>query len=101
MPATGLLNEAMQDLKATLTAVTGIRCVSDPTKIVPNCVFLDAPSFETIAGGSNAVMPTWHAQPAGNVELLKTDEILRIVGWLRTMYAGGGDKPWLNETPQK
>jgi cytochrome c-L len=46
-------------------------------------------------------MPTWHAQPAGNVELLKTDEILRIVGWLRTMYAGGGDKPWLNETPQK
>jgi hypothetical protein len=58
MPATGLLNEAMQDLKATLTAVTGIRCVSDPTKIVPNCVFLDAPSFETIAGGGNIVRVT-------------------------------------------
>jgi hypothetical protein len=43
MPATGLLNEAMDDLKATLTAVTGLRVVSDPTKIVPNCVFLDAP----------------------------------------------------------
>jgi hypothetical protein len=39
MPATGLLNEAMADLKATLTAVTGLRVVSDPTKIVPNCVF--------------------------------------------------------------
>ena len=36
MPATGLLNEAMQDLKTTLTAVTGLRVVSDPTKIVPN-----------------------------------------------------------------
>jgi hypothetical protein len=58
MPATGLLNEAMQDLKATLTAVTGLRVVSDPTKIVPNCVFLDAPSFETIAGGGNIVRVT-------------------------------------------
>ena len=57
--------------------------------------------FETIAGGSNAGMPTWHNQAAGNPELLKTDEILRIIGWLRTMYVGGGDKPWLNEVPQK
>ena len=56
--------------------------------------------FETIAGGSNAGMPTWHNQPAGNPELLKTDEILKIVGWLRSMYAGGGDKPWLNEKAQ-
>jgi cytochrome c-L len=61
----------------------------------------DKGMFETIAGGSNGGMPTWHAQPAANVELLKTDEILRIIGWLRTMYVGGGDKPWLNETPQK
>jgi hypothetical protein len=58
MPATGLLNEAMADLKATLTAVTGLRVVSDPTKIVPNCVFLDAPSFETIAGGGNIIRVT-------------------------------------------
>ena len=58
MPATGLLNEAMQDLKATLTAVSGLRVISDPTKIVPNCVFLDAPSFETIAGGGNIVRVT-------------------------------------------
>ena len=57
----------------------------------------DKGMFETIAGGSNAGMPTWHGQAAGNPELLKTDEILRIIGWLRSMYAGGGDKPWLNE----
>lgn len=58
MPATGLLNEAMDDLKATLTAVTGLRVITDPTKIVPNCVYLDAPSFETIAGGGNIIRMT-------------------------------------------
>ena len=58
MPATGLLNEAMDDLKATLTAVTGLRIITDPTKIVPNCVYLDAPSFETIAGGGNIIRMT-------------------------------------------
>lgn len=55
----------------------------------------DKGMFETIAGGSDAGMPTWHSQVAGNPELLKTDEILKIIGWLRTMYKGGGDKPWL------
>lgn len=58
MPATGLLNEAMDDLKATLTAVTSLRVITDPTKIVPNCVYLDAPSFETIAGGGNIIRMT-------------------------------------------
>lgn len=53
--------------------------------------------FETIAGGSNAGMPTWHAQPSGNPELLSTDEILKIIGWLRTMYVGGGETPWLKD----
>lgn len=55
----------------------------------------DKGMFETIAGGSDAGMPTWHGQLAGNDELLKTDEILKIIGWLRSMYKGGGDKPWL------
>jgi cytochrome c-L len=59
----------------------------------------DKGMFETIAGGSDAGMPTWHQQPSGNPELLSTDEILVIMGWLRSMYAGGGDKPWLNEKP--
>lgn len=57
----------------------------------------DKGMFETIAGGSNAGMPVWHAQVAGNPELLPTDDILKIIGWLRSMYAGGGDKPWLND----
>ncbi len=55
--------------------------------------------FETIAGGSDAGMPTWHQQPSGNPELLSTDDILQIVGWLRSMYRGGGEKPWLDEKP--
>jgi hypothetical protein len=48
----------MADLKATLSTVAGLRVISDPTKIVPNCVFLDAPSFETIAGGGNIIRMT-------------------------------------------
>ena len=58
MPATGLLNCAMADLKATLSTVAVLRVISDPTKIVPNCVFLDAPSFETIAGSGNIIRMT-------------------------------------------
>jgi cytochrome c-L len=56
--------------------------------------------FETIANGSNGGMFAWHNQ-LGNPENLATDDILKIVGWLRTQYSGGGDKPWLNETPKK
>lgn len=59
----------------------------------------DKGMFETIAGGSDAGMPTWHQQPSGNPELLSTDDILIIIGWLRASYQGGGDKPWLNEKP--
>lgn len=50
--------------------------------------------FETIAGGSNGGMFAWHQQ-LGNPENLSTDDILKIVGWLRTQYKGGGDTPWL------
>lgn len=53
--------------------------------------------FETIAGGSNGGMFAWHQQVAGNPELVPTDDILKIIGWLRTQYKGGGDTPWLNE----
>jgi cytochrome c-L len=56
--------------------------------------------FETIAGGSNGGMFAWHNQ-LGNPENLATDDILKIVAWLRTQYKGGGDTPWLNETPKK
>ena len=54
-PYTDLLNEAIDDIAATLTAVSGLRVVTDPTKLVPNCVFLLAPSFTTYAGNGNIV----------------------------------------------
>ncbi len=57
----------------------------------------DKGMFETIAGGSNGGMFAWHQQVSNNPELLPTDDILKIIGWLRTEYKGGGDKPWLNE----
>jgi len=60
----------------------------------------DKGMFETIAGGTNAGMPTWHQQTSGNPELLPTDDIIKIMGWLRASYVGGGEKPWLDEKPQ-
>jgi hypothetical protein len=54
-PYTDLLNEALDDLTATLTAIQSLRVVNDPTKIVPNCVFILAPSFTTVAGNGNIV----------------------------------------------
>jgi len=54
-PYTDLLNEGIDDITATLTAVTGLRVVNDPTRLVPNCVMLQAPSFTTTAGNGNIV----------------------------------------------
>ena len=54
-PYTDLLNEGIDDITPTLTAVTVLGVVNDPTKIVPNCVFLQAPSFTTTAGNGNIV----------------------------------------------
>jgi len=50
--------------------------------------------FETIAGGSNGGMFAWHQQ-LGSPDNPSTDDILKIIGWLRTQYKGGDDKPWL------
>lgn len=41
-----LFNEAIDDLAATLSTITGLRVVYDSEKINPPCVFLDAPSFD-------------------------------------------------------
>jgi cytochrome c-L len=66
----------------------------------------DKGMFETIAGGSDAGMPTWHQQLQlkddgsccqTNPDMPSTDEILKVIGWLRAGYKGGGDTPWLNE----
>jgi hypothetical protein len=55
MAYTDLFNEAIDDVTATLTAVSGLRVVNDPTKLVPNCVYLDAPNFTTTFGNGNIV----------------------------------------------
>lgn len=54
MAYTDLLNEGIDDITATLEALS-LRVVNDPTKIAPNCVYLDAPSFTTIAGNGNII----------------------------------------------
>jgi cytochrome c-L len=41
-------------------------------------------------------MFAWHQQVANNPDMVNTDDILKIVAWLRTQYKGGGDTPWLN-----
>jgi len=43
---TDLFNEALDDLTATLSAVSGLQVVNDPRNIVAPCVFIDAPSFD-------------------------------------------------------
>jgi len=55
MAYTDLLNEGLDDLTAFLTAVTGLRVINDPTKLVPNAVFIDAPSFTIFAGNGNII----------------------------------------------
>ena len=60
--------------------------------------------FETIAGGTNGMgatargsMLTWHNQlPGHSGDGVDTDTILKIIGWFRTQYTGGGETPWLN-----
>lgn len=54
----------------------------------------DKGMFETIANGSNGGMFAWHQQ-LGNAENPSTDEILKMIGWLRTQYKGGGETPWM------
>ena len=57
----------------------------------------DKGMFEIIAGGSDAGMPAWHQQVGGNPELMSTDDILKIIGWLRSSYQGKDtEKPWLD-----
>lgn len=55
----------------------------------------DKGMFETIAGGTNGGMFAWHQQIANNPDNPSTDEILKIIAWLRSEYKGGGDTPWL------
>jgi hypothetical protein len=45
MAYTDLFNEAIDDLSATLTTITGLRVVTDPRNLNGPCCFIDAPSF--------------------------------------------------------
>jgi len=60
----------------------------------------DKGMFETIAAGSpgtsGGLMPVWHAQQPDKVgDGLSTDEILKAVAYIRTVYKGDGEKDWL------
>jgi hypothetical protein len=81
MAYTDLLNETIDDVAATLAAVSGIRCVTDPTKLVPNCVFILAPSFTTYAGNGNIVTMDFPIKVVGSgpAGLPVLREILNIV----------------------
>ncbi len=60
----------------------------------------DKGMFETIAEGtpgtSGGVMSTWHSQLPGHVgDGLSTDDILKAVAYVRSIYMGDGEKTWL------
>lgn len=60
----------------------------------------DKGMFETIAGGtpglSGGTMFVWHNQLPGKTgEGLPTDDILKAVAYIRTVYQGDGEKTWL------
>ncbi|NOT68159.1 MAG: c-type cytochrome [Methylophilaceae bacterium] len=66
----------------------------------------DKGMFETISAGtpgvSGGIMPTWHKQVEGHAgDGLSTDEILKIIAYIRSGYGGDGDKDWLKDEPQK
>lgn len=60
----------------------------------------DKGMFETIAGGtpgvSGGVMQAWHKDIEGHVsDGLSTDEILKVIAYIRTEYKGDGEKTWM------
>jgi len=60
----------------------------------------DKGMFETIAGGtpgtSGGSMFIWHVQLPGHTgDGLSTDDILKVIAYIRTEYKGDGEKTWL------
>ena len=60
------LNETIDDIAASLATVSGLRVITDPTKIVPNCVFLLAPSFTVFGGNGNILTMTFPLKVIGS-----------------------------------
>ena len=61
----------------------------------------DKGMFETIAGGtpgtSGGTMFIWHNQLEGHTgDGLSTDDILKVIAYIRTEYKGNGPKDWMN-----
>ena len=112
MAYTDLFNEAIDDVAATLTAVTGLRVVNDATKIVPNCVFIDAPSWQTQAGNGKVIEMTFPIKvigsgPAGLPVLrqilsicakVQTSAIIVMSGDPGSVEIGGATYPAYNMT---
>ena len=112
MAYTDLFNEAIDDVAATLTAVVGLRVVTDATKIVPNCVFIDAPSWETQAGNGKVIEMTFPIKvigsgPAGLPVLrqilgicasVQTSAIIIMSGQPGSVEIGGATYPAYNMT---
>jgi hypothetical protein len=109
---TDLFNEAIDDVAATLTAVVGLRVVTDATKIVPNCVFIDAPSWQTQAGNGKVIEMTFPIKvigsgPAGLPVLrqilsicakVQTSAIIVMSGDPGSVEIGGATYPAYNMT---
>ena len=112
MAYTDLFNEAIDDVAATLTAVVGLRVVTDATKIVPNCVFIDAPSWETQAGNGKVIEMSFPIKvigsgPAGLPVLrqilsicakVQTSAIIVMSGDPGSVEIGGATYPAYNMT---
>ena len=112
MAYTDLFNEAIDDVAATLTAVVGLRVVNDATKIVPNCVFIDAPSWQTQAGNGKVIEMTFPIKvigsgPAGLPVLrqilsicakVQTSAIIVMSGDPGSVEIGGATYPAYNMT---
>ena len=79
MAGTGLINDALDDLRATLATLTGIPIVRDPRNITPGCVLSGAPSFTAYTGAivDMTVPCTVIGSGPGNQDAL--DQLLTIV----------------------
>ena len=112
MAYTDLFNEAIDDVAATLTAVVGLRVVTDATKIVPNCVFIDAPSWETQAGNGKVIEMSFPIKVIGSgpaglpvlrqilgiCALVQSSGIIVMSGQPGSVEIGGATYPAYNMT---
>ena len=112
MAYTDLFNEAIDDVAATLTAVTGLRVITDATKIVPNCVFIDAPSWETQAGNGKVIEMSFPIKVIGSgpaglpvlrqilgiCALVQSSKIIVMSGQPGSVEIGGATYPAYNMT---